>query len=152
MFQPLFKGFLKLGQKYKNIFVVFLVQIKTLKFAFKINWPLVLVALLQKSKIIYVTSAASVIQWGQIIFGSNSNYHIQGTSEQFFCSWSKVNILIWWKAIININETNNSDTFKNFCVKTFCEDFDTLSLGLKPARLAMVFILIQPKCQGSAQV
>ena len=40
MFRPLFKGFLKLGQNYKNIFVVFLVQMKTLKFAFEINWPL----------------------------------------------------------------------------------------------------------------
>ena len=29
-----------LGQKYKNIFVGFLVQMKTLKFAFEINWPL----------------------------------------------------------------------------------------------------------------
>ena len=42
LFQPLFKGFLKLGQKYKNIFVGFLVQMKTLKFAFEINWPLAL--------------------------------------------------------------------------------------------------------------
>ena len=33
-------GFLKLGQKYKNIFVGFLVQIKTLKFASEINLPL----------------------------------------------------------------------------------------------------------------
>ena len=41
LFQPLFKGFLKLGQKYKNIFVSFLVQMKTLKFAFEINWPVV---------------------------------------------------------------------------------------------------------------
>ena len=41
LFQPLFRGFLKLGQKYKNIFVVFVVQIKTLKFAFKVNtWNL----------------------------------------------------------------------------------------------------------------
>ena len=31
---------MKLGQKYKNIFVGFLVQTKTLKFAFEINWPL----------------------------------------------------------------------------------------------------------------
>jgi hypothetical protein len=37
LFLPLFKGFLKLGQKYKNIFVGFLVQMKTLKFAFEIN-------------------------------------------------------------------------------------------------------------------
>ena len=37
---PLFKDFLKLGQKYKYIFVGFLVQMKTLKFAFEINWPL----------------------------------------------------------------------------------------------------------------
>ena len=42
LFRPLFKGFLKLGQKYKNIFVGFLVQMKTLKFGFEINWPLVL--------------------------------------------------------------------------------------------------------------
>ena len=41
LFPPLFKGFLKLGQKYKNIFVGFLVQIKTLKFAFEINRPLI---------------------------------------------------------------------------------------------------------------
>ena len=40
LFRPLFKGFLKLRQKYKNIFVGFLVQMKTLKFAFEINWPL----------------------------------------------------------------------------------------------------------------
>ena len=40
LFRPLFKGFLKLVQKYKNIFVRFLVQMKTLKFSFKINWPL----------------------------------------------------------------------------------------------------------------
>ena len=33
-------GFLKLGQKYKNIFVGFLVQMKTLKFDFEIIWPL----------------------------------------------------------------------------------------------------------------
>ena len=33
--------FRELGQKYKNIFVQFLVQMKTLNFAFKINWPLV---------------------------------------------------------------------------------------------------------------
>ena len=41
LIRPLFKGFLKLGQKYKNMFVCILVQIKTLKFAFKINWPLI---------------------------------------------------------------------------------------------------------------
>ena len=29
-----------LGQKYKNIFVGFLVQMKSLEFAFEINWPL----------------------------------------------------------------------------------------------------------------
>ena len=28
------------GQKYKNIFVRFLVQVKTVEFAFEINWPL----------------------------------------------------------------------------------------------------------------
>ena len=33
-------GFLKLGQKYKNIFIGFLVQMKSLEFAFEINWPL----------------------------------------------------------------------------------------------------------------
>ena len=32
----------RLGQKYKNIFVPFLVQMKTLKSPFEINWPLVL--------------------------------------------------------------------------------------------------------------
>ena len=35
-----FKGILKLGQRYKNIFFVFLVQMKALKFAFEINRPL----------------------------------------------------------------------------------------------------------------
>ena len=34
LFRPLFKWFLKLGQKYKNIFEGFLVQTKTLKVAF----------------------------------------------------------------------------------------------------------------------
>ena len=34
-------SFYRLGQKYKNIYVRFLVQMKTLKFAFKIYWPLV---------------------------------------------------------------------------------------------------------------
>ena len=29
-----------LGQKYKNIIVCFLVQMKTSKFSFEINWPL----------------------------------------------------------------------------------------------------------------
>ena len=33
-----------LGQKYKNIFVLFLVQMKTVEFAFDINWPLVVAA------------------------------------------------------------------------------------------------------------
>ena len=32
--------FRELGQKYKNIFIRFLVQMKTLNFAFEINWPL----------------------------------------------------------------------------------------------------------------
>ena len=32
--------FRELGPKYKNIFVWYLVQMKTSKFAFKINWPL----------------------------------------------------------------------------------------------------------------
>ena len=32
-------SFLRLGQKHKNIFVRFLVQMKTLKFAFEIYWP-----------------------------------------------------------------------------------------------------------------
>ena len=35
-----FTHFRELGQKYKNIFVQFLVQMKTSKFAFEINWPL----------------------------------------------------------------------------------------------------------------
>ena len=39
LFRPLFKGFLNLGQKCKNIFVGFMVQMITLKFAFEINWP-----------------------------------------------------------------------------------------------------------------
>ena len=41
---PLFfwlTSLLRLGQKYRNIFVRFLVQMKTLKFAFDIYWPLV---------------------------------------------------------------------------------------------------------------
>ena len=33
-------SFYRLGQKYKNIFVRFLVQMKTLKFGFEIYWPL----------------------------------------------------------------------------------------------------------------
>ena len=33
-------SFYRLGQKYKNIFVRFLVQMKTLKNPFEINWPL----------------------------------------------------------------------------------------------------------------
>ena len=33
--------FIELGQNYRNILVQFLVQIKTLKFACEINWPLV---------------------------------------------------------------------------------------------------------------
>ena len=41
-FDHFFTGFLKPGQKYKNIFVGCLVQMKTLKFAFEINWPLAL--------------------------------------------------------------------------------------------------------------
>ena len=41
LIQPLFEGFLKLGQKHKNIFVGFLDQMKSLEFAFEINWPLV---------------------------------------------------------------------------------------------------------------
>ena len=32
-------SFYRLGQKYRNIFVLFLVQMKTLKFAFEIYWP-----------------------------------------------------------------------------------------------------------------
>ena len=40
LFRPLFKGVLKLGQTYKNIFVGFLVHRKSLEFAFEINWPL----------------------------------------------------------------------------------------------------------------
>ena len=35
-----FFHFRELGQKYKNIFVWFFVQMKTSKFAFEINWPL----------------------------------------------------------------------------------------------------------------
>ena len=43
--------FRELGQKYKNIFVRFLVQMETLNFALEINWPLVmpLLVLLQSS-------------------------------------------------------------------------------------------------------
>ena len=109
MFRPLFKGFLKLGQKYKNIFVGFLVQMKALKFAFEINWPLVLVALLQKSKIIYVTSAASVIQWGQIIFGSNTNsiiiYKVHRNS--FFLSIKQTRHINWMKSYYwPLNQSN----------------------------------------------
>ena len=39
-----FLVFMKLGQKYKNIFVGFLVQMKTLRFAFEINWPLAFIS------------------------------------------------------------------------------------------------------------
>ena len=35
-------SFYRLGQKYKNIFIHFLVQMKTLKFAFEIYWPLII--------------------------------------------------------------------------------------------------------------
>ena len=35
-------SFYRLGQKCKNIFVRFLIQMKTLKFAFEINWPLII--------------------------------------------------------------------------------------------------------------
>ena len=41
LFRPLLRGFLKLGQKYKNILFIFLIQMKTLKFAFEIYWALV---------------------------------------------------------------------------------------------------------------
>ena len=34
-------SFYRLGQKYKNIFVHFFVQMKTFKFAFEIYWPLI---------------------------------------------------------------------------------------------------------------
>ena len=46
-------SFYRLGQKYKNIVVRFFVQIKTLKFAFEIYWPLgqeQLIMLLKNSK------------------------------------------------------------------------------------------------------
>ena len=36
----LIDSFLRLGQKYKNIFVVFLVQMESFISAFEINWPL----------------------------------------------------------------------------------------------------------------
>ena len=42
--------FRELGQKYKNIFVRFLVQMKTSKFAFEINWPLESTQLKDSSK------------------------------------------------------------------------------------------------------
>ena len=44
---------LALGQMYKNIFIGFLVQMKTLKFAFKINWPLAFI-----SKLIFWSTLA----------------------------------------------------------------------------------------------
>ena len=56
LFWPLFKGFLKLGQKYNNIFVGFLVQMETLKFAFEINWPL---QLNQTGNLIFIVQGIS---------------------------------------------------------------------------------------------
>ena len=40
LFRTLFRDVLKLGQKYNNILVRFLVQIKNLNFALEIYWPL----------------------------------------------------------------------------------------------------------------
>ena len=48
-----FTHFRELGQKYKNIFVQFLVQMKTSKFAFEINWPLVRLSYLDEAAVIH---------------------------------------------------------------------------------------------------
>ena len=61
LFRPLFKGFLKLGKKYKNIFVDFFVQMKTLEFAYEISWPLMFVKKLKSIKAGYLNSRLSHI-------------------------------------------------------------------------------------------
>ena len=59
--------FYRLGQKYKNIFVHLLVQMKTLKSPFEINWPLT------KPKLFDPKSAANHnLKFG--LLGQNSQY------------------------------------------------------------------------------
>ena len=64
--------FRELGQKYKNIFVWFMVQMKTSKYAFEINWPLDLAyidLMCQPRRCLYFTThkctiTKSLVRWG----------------------------------------------------------------------------------------
>ena len=56
--------FRELGQKYKNIFIQFFVQMKTPKFAFENNWPLSQCISLKKHQGIYVLKQNS---WSSIL-------------------------------------------------------------------------------------
>ena len=71
-----------LGQKYKNIFVVFLVQMKSLEFALEINWPLV--------RLVVSPDRSSVASLHPI-------WWIRENSDSFF--WNERNWLLQdWKA------------------------------------------------------
>ena len=58
---------MKIGQKYKNIFVVFMVQMKNEKFAFEINWPLTFVNWTLISRLITWNGIQQVINRATII-------------------------------------------------------------------------------------
>ena len=104
LFRPLFRGFLKLVQKYTNIFVRFLVQMETLKFAFEIYWPLAVHSSTKCTK----TSLISQCHY-QILFllweGANKLYEkCINNALQFFIKWTiELHLKI---TFFLINETN----------------------------------------------
>ena len=73
-----------LGQKYKNIFVGFLVQIKSLEFAFEINWPLRLWEMRLTLLVLRGQWENNVHLFSQVFF-HRSNFHVTITIAVQYC-------------------------------------------------------------------
>ena len=91
-------SFYRLGQKYKNNFVPFLVQMKTLKFAFEIQWPL---GDMKKS-----LNASLVSHWSKLYFRLDAQPKIQTLTWLY-----EVHVLILHQ-LVDITETRLPSSLK----------------------------------------
>ena len=107
-----FDPFSKLGQKYKNIFVCFLVQMETLKFAFEINWSLAttVTATLKWISCQRVV-ADKLVHLQKIRSLENCTFGVDAFFIFFYCKCAQIDIGLFFSEAENVFNINCNATY-----------------------------------------
>ena len=125
-------SFYRLGQKYKNIFVCFLVQMKTLKFAFEINWPLLVairnmvIQCMQLSQNVHINVVKIITNWcGRTIL--KLKYFEKARIFRFFLEYLKLMTLKSYTAFVKCLKFKKRSLW-NWQERSFEENATTIKL------------------------